>query len=273
MIEIINDDCLNAMEDIESESIDFTVTSPPYYNAREYAQYQSYQHYLDFLKDVFLEVKRITKNGRFIAVNLSNVIVQFDEKRSKPSTRFAIPYHFVNVMESIGWTFVDDIIWQKPDGSAINRIANFHQIRKPMTYKPNIVTEFILIFQKPMNGTTISKILSEKSNEITEQSLINGEYERTNVWYFNPETALAKHHSAPFPEKLSDLCIQYYSFVGDTVFDPFLGSGTSGVSAVKNNRNFIGIERDKDYHAFAKQRIEKTELHTDTVNSFDSLFN
>lgn len=248
---IIKKDCLLGIKEIEPETIHLTWTSPPYYNAKSYSQWETYENYLDFLKNVFTEVFRVTKEGRMCVVNLSPVIVP-RINRSSESKRIPIPFHFFSIMETIGWKYLDDIIWVKPEGSSINRNGGFFQHRKPVAYKPNLVSEIIFVFQKPSNFL-IDKIVRSYEGDILEESLVKNEYERSNVWYINPETK--SKHLAPYPEKLSDNIIQYYSFVGDTILDPFLGSGTTLLSCEKFNRNGIGFDIHDEYIKMSEDRI------------------
>ena len=148
MNQILLGDCSKILKTLGDESVHLTCTSPPYYNARAYSIWPTYEEYLQFLRDVFTEVLRVTKAGRMCAVNLSPVI-EARKSRSHESKRLAIPFHFFSLMEQMGWKYIDDIVWLKPEGAAINRNGGFYQHRKPVAYKPNIVTETIFIFQKP----------------------------------------------------------------------------------------------------------------------------
>ena len=254
-LEIINEDCLIGLRNINEVCVDLTWTSPPYYNAKSYSEWETYQDYLDFLENVFSEIYRITKDGRMCVVNLSPVIVQ-RESRAHESKRLAIPFHFFSIMEKIGWKYIDDIVWVKPEGAAINRNGGFFQHRKPVAYKPNLVSETILVFQKPANFL-IDKIVRSYKDEVLKKSLVLEEYERSNVWLINPETK--SKHLAPYPEKLSDNIIKYYSFYGDLVLDPFLGSGTTLVSCKKYGRNGIGFEIHEEYVNMSKNRLDNVK--------------
>ena len=251
-IEIINEDCLIGLKKINEVCVDLTWTSPPYYNAKSYSKWNTYQDYLDFLENVFSEIYRITKEGRMCVVNLSPVIVQ-RKSRAHESKRLAIPFHFFSIMEKMGWKYIDDIVWVKPEGAAINRNGGFFQHRKPVAYKPNLVSETILVFQKPAKFL-IDKIVRSYKDEVLEKSLVLEEYERSNVWLINPETK--SKHLAPNPEKLSDNIIKYYSFYGDLILDPFLGSGTTLVSCKKYGRNGIGFEIHEEYVDMTKTRLD-----------------
>jgi DNA modification methylase len=237
------EDCLNGIKKIEDNTIHLIVTSPPYYNAKEYSHWQTYEEYLTWLKKVFQEGYRVLKNGRMCCVNIS-VIIEPRTNRNTESKRIALPFHFVNLMEEIGFKFIEDIVWVKPEGSAKNRNGRFSLDRQPVQYKPNIVNEYIFVFQKPMKGL-IDKIVRGYSGETKELSLIEDGYDRTNIWYMNPKTK--SNHPAPYPEELSDKCIKYYSYVSDIVLDPFMGSGTTSKSANKSKRNWIGFEIHQEY--------------------------
>ena len=250
---IIHDDALNYLTEMDGDSIHLTCTSPPYYNAKAYATWPNYDKYLQFLEDIFREVHRVTVQGRICAVNLSPVI-QARESRAHESKRLAIPFHFFSIMERLGWQYIDDIIWLKPEGSAVNRNGGFFQHRKPVAYKPNLVTETILIFKKPA-PFLIDKTVRSCLPEILEKSLVPDGYERSNVWCFNPETT--SKHLAPYPQELSDKIVQYYSFVNDLVLDPFMGSGTTAISCLDYNRRYIGIEIHEEYVKMANDRIKR----------------
>lgn len=244
-------DCSEVLKTFASESVHLTCTSPPYYNAREYSIWPTYDEYLQFLHNVFVEVLRVTKPGRMCAVNLSPVI-EARESRAHESKRLAIPFHFFSLMEKIGWKYIDDIVWVKPEGAAINRNGGFYQHRKPVAYKPNVVSETIFIFQKPANFL-IDTVVRSYDGDILEQSLVKGEYERSNVWKINPETA--SKHLAPYPKELSDKIVKYYSYVGDVVLDPFMGSGTTAISCIDLKRQYLGVEIHEEYVNMIKNRI------------------
>lgn len=233
--------------------VHLTVTSPPYFNVKDYVNYSSYEEYLATLKRIFSLVMDATHPGRMCCVNLSNILVP-RESRSKESKRIPLVFHFVPLMESIGWKFIEDIQWVKPEGAVKNRNGGFFQHRQPLAYKPNTVNEYILVFQKPCT-TLIDQIVRGYPAQTAEESKV-GEYERTNVWRINPETR--SKHPAPYPEELVDRLVRYYSYVGDIVLDPFMGSGTTAVVAKRLNRSFTGCELHEEYIQMANARIAKT---------------
>lgn len=251
MNQILLGDCQDILKTLGSESVHLTCTSPPYFNARDYSTWATYEDYLQFLHNVFVEVLRVTVPGRMCAVNLSPVI-EPRQSRAHESKRLAIPFHFFSLMEQMGWKYIDDIVWLKPEGAAVNRNGGFYQHRKPVAYKPNIVTETIFIFQKPA-PFLIDKVVRSYDGETLEQSLVKDSYERSNVWKIHPETA--SKHLAPYPKELSDKIVKYYSYVNDVVLDPFMGSGTTAVSCIDLNRKYVGIELHQEYIDMAEKRI------------------
>lgn len=248
---VIMGDTLQAMAEMPDECIDLTFTSPPYYNARDYSLYQSYQEYMSFLREVFESVHRITKEGRFLVVNSSPVIVP-RISRAHSSKRYPIPFDLHAILVSMGWEFIDDIIWLKPEASVKNRVGGFMQHRKPLGYKPNTVTEMIMVYRKKTTKL-IDWNMKQYDKSVVEQSLVSKDFETTNVWKIDP--TYSKKHSAVFPIGLCDRVISYYSFVGDLVFDPFAGSGTVGVSALANKRNFLLTELDDQYSSRLLENI------------------
>ena len=162
----VKGDVIEILKTITGESFHLTFTSPPYYNARDYSFYSSYQEYLDFLRQVFKETHRLTKNGRFLIVNTSPVIVP-RISRSHSSKRYPIPFDIHCFLRQDGWEFVDDIVWQKPEYCVKNRIGGFQQHRKPLAYKPNSVTEYLMVYRKKSNDLIDWNIMEEDVNLTT----------------------------------------------------------------------------------------------------------
>ena len=221
---LIQGDVREVLKYVPDESVHLTFTSPPYYNARDYTIYKSYKEYLQFLVDIFKEVHRITKEGRFFVLNTSPVIIP-RMSRSHSSTRYLIPFDIHPLLTEIGWEFIEDIIWVKPGPSAKNRNGGFFQHRKPLGYKANSVSEYVIVYRKKTDKL-IDWNMKQYPNEIVNQSKVMEDYEKTNVWEVAP--ANDKVHPAIFPKELVARVIQFYSFKRDLVFDPFAGIGTVG---------------------------------------------
>ena len=240
---IIQGDVQKILKNVSAESIHLTFTSPPYYNARDYSTYKSYSEYLDFLEKIFKEVHRITKEGRFFVLNTSPVIIP-RVGRNYSSKRYPIPYDIHPLLVKMGWEFIDDIVWIKPEASVKNRNAGFLQHRKPLAYKPNPCSESVMVYRKKTDKL-IDWNIKQYDKKTVEQSKILGKYETSNLWKIDP--TFDKVHSAVFPLKLCKRVIQFYSFKGDLVFDPFAGSGTVGKAAMQLKRYFFLTEKKEEY--------------------------
>lgn len=182
---VVNADVLEVLKNVPEESIHLTFTSPPYYNARDYSIYPSYEVYLRFLEEVFQETYRVTKEGRFLIVNTSPVIIP-RISRTHSSKRYPIPFDIHYFLVKMGWEFIDDIIWQKPEYSVKNRVGGFQQHRKPLAYKPNTITEYLMVYRK-QTEKLIDWNIRQYSQEIVEQSKVGGDFETTNVWQISPK--------------------------------------------------------------------------------------
>ena len=246
---IVCGDCIAVMEQLPDECIDLFVTSPPYYNARSYSVFSSISEYMEFLRRVFSQCYRALRPSRMCVVNISSVIIA-RVSRQHQSYRIPLPFYLVPMMEEIGYEFLEDIIWVKPEGSVPNRNGGFAVHRKPVAYKPNLVTEYILVFKKPA-AYLIDAVLRD-------DSLVPDGYERTNVWYMN--VAHDTVHPAPFPLALAHKVILYYSYRDELVCDPFVGSGTTAVACAELGRRYIGIESNEEYCAAARVKLKQLML-------------
>jgi len=264
---IVNADVLKALKYVPDESVHLTFTSPPYYNARDYSIYPSYQAYLEFLEKVFIETHRITKEGRFLIVNTSPIIIP-RISRQHSSKRYPIPFDLHPYLMKNGWEFIDDIIWLKPEASVKNRIGGFMQHRKPLGYKPNSVTEYLMVYRKSTEKLLDWNIRSYDYETIKKSKVTDG-YETSNVWKIDP--SFDKVHSAIFPIELCKRVIQYYSYKGDLIFDPFGGSGTVGKVAKMLNRLFFLTEQERKYFEYMQYRMEPQGLFNEQKTSFLNL--
>ncbi|MCX7880694.1 MAG: DNA methyltransferase [Ignavibacteria bacterium] len=250
---VVYGDVQEVLRYVPNESVHLTFTSPPYYNARDYSIYQSYDEYLEFLESVFKEVHRVTKEGRFFVLNTSPIIIP-RLSRQHSSKRYPIPYDIHPFLIKMGWEFIDDIVWVKPEASVKNRNAGFYQHRKPLAYKPNAVTEMLMVYRKKTDKL-IDWNIKQYSWEIVKKSRVLGDYETTNVWYIEP--TFDKVHTAVFPLELCNRVIKFYSFVGDLVFDPFAGSGTLGRAAINLERHFFLVEKEEKFIDRIREELGK----------------
>jgi len=255
---VVEGDTREVMRLLPDGCIHLTFTSPPYYNARDYSIYKSYQRYLDFLGEVFAEVHRITKEGRFLLINTSPVIVaRFSRKHA--SKRYPIPFDLHGIVSDLGWEFIDDIVWAKPEVTVKNRNGGFQQHRKPLGYKPNMVTEYVMVYRK-QTTRLIDWNMRQYPKSVADASKVRGQFETTNLWHIDPMSD--KVHSAVFPHELCDRVVKYYSFAGDLLFDPFAGSGTLGRVAMRLQRNFFLAELEPRYIERMKETLKADVFQT-----------
>ncbi|MBP6663977.1 MAG: hypothetical protein KA168_01675, partial [Chitinophagales bacterium] len=247
---VVNADVLDVLKLIPDESIHLTFTSPPYYNARDYSIYPSYKAYLEFLEKVFIGIHRVTKEGRFLVINTSPIIIP-RVSRSHSSKRYPIPFDLHPYLVENGWEFIDDIVWLKPETSVKNRIGGFMQHRKPLGYKPNAVTEYLMVYRKQTDKLLDWNMRSYDYQTVKNSKVADG-YETNNVWRIDP--CFDKTHSAVFPVELCKRVIRYYSYEGDLVFDPFGGSGTVGKTAKSLDRLFFLTEKEPIYFEYMKSK-------------------
>lgn len=270
------------LKEMPNECIDLVFTSPPYYNAKpEYAEYLSYEDYLLKMQKIIHECARVLNEGRFFVINVSPVLLR-RASRNEASKRIAVPFDFHRLFIEEGFEFVDDIIWEKPEGAgwATGRGRRFAADRNPMQYKPVPVTEYVLVYRKKTDKLIDWLIRKHPNQEDVLQSKIEDGYDVTNIWKITP--AHCKEHPAVFPMELAEKVIQYYSFKNDIVLDPFGGTGTTMRAAIKLQRRFAMLEREPKYVELMKKTIQsipsETPLDINWVNiqvkseEFNNLF-
>ena len=242
------------MEEVEDNSVDLVVTSPPYWHIKDYGVEgqvgygQSLHEYLKDLYRVWKECYRVIKPGRRFCLNIGD---QF--ARSIIYGRYKIiPLHaeFIAQCEDIGFDYMGAIIWQKKTTMNTTGGAN---VMGSYPYPPNgmveIDYEYILIFKKPGKSKKIPK-------EIKKQSMLTKDEWKEYFyghWYFGGARQI--EHEAMFPDELPKRCIKMFTFVGDTVLDPFLGSGTTVKAAMELNRNAIGYEINENFLNVIKEKL------------------
>lgn len=240
-------DCEEILQELPAESVDLVFTSPPYYNARpEYADYLTYDEYLLKLRKVIHRTHRVLSEGRFFVINVAPVLIR-RTSRGKASRRIAVPFDVHQLFIQEGFDFMEDIIWEKPEGAgwATGRGRRFAADRNPLQYKTVPVTEYILVYRKRTPKLLDWNIRAHPDQELVAHSRIDDDYERTNIWRIQP--SYDKRHPAVFPLELAEKVIKYYSFKNDVVLDPFAGIGTVGKAAVRLGRRFVLIERNPTY--------------------------
>ena len=142
---LLEGDNLTTLRKIDKESVQLIFTSPPYYNARIYSDYTSYNVYLDSMYLTLKECYRTLEPGRFIIINVSPVITK-RPGREFESIRYPIHFDFHQLLVNAGFYFIDEIQWIKPESSVKNRNGGYQQTKMPLSYKPNCITESIMGF-------------------------------------------------------------------------------------------------------------------------------
>ncbi|MFH1371234.1 MAG: site-specific DNA-methyltransferase [Planctomycetota bacterium] len=254
---IILGDSERALLELPAGSVGLIFTSPPYYNARpEYTDYLSYEEYLLKLKKIIQNSHHVLSEGRFFVMNISPVLVR-RANRNEASKRIAVPFDVHPLFVNEGFDFIDDIIWEKPEGAgwATGRGRRFAADRNPLQYKTVPVTEYILVYRKRTEKLIDWNIRAHPEPGLVKESKIGEGYETTNIWRIKP--AYDKRHPAIFPPELAEKVVSYYSFKNDVVLDPFAGIGTTAIAAIKLKRRFVMIEENPEYVGYMKDDIKK----------------
>lgn len=253
------------LKQLPEKSIDMIFTSPPYYNARkQYSEFDTYEDYLALIRKVVRECNRVLIDGKFFIINSSHVLVP-RASRNESSSRIAVPFDIHQIFMEEGFEFVDDIIWEKPEGAgwASGRGRRFSADRNPMQYKAVPVTEYVMVYRKKPAIIVDHFIRNHPNQNIIQESKITDGYEKTNIWYISP--ARDKRHPAIFPKELAEKVIRYYSFKNDVILDPFGGIGTTAKAAAELKRRFVLIDCSEEY-------IESAKIDLDNLNSLINPF-
>ena len=243
----IDDDVLDTVQCIDSrdmsllpdESVHLMVTSPPYNVGKDYDEDLALDEYRGLLKAVFREVHRKLVVGGRACVNVANI-----------GRRPYIPLHsyIITDMQEIGFLMRGEIIWQKAASAGASTAWGSWLSATNPTLRD--VHEYILVF---------SKGSMRREGKDRESTIARDEFlaYTKSVWSFPTESAKRVGHPAPFPEELPYRLIQLYTFEGDVVLDPFCGSGTTCIAALKTGRHYVGFDINEDYVKLARERINE----------------
>jgi site-specific DNA-methyltransferase (adenine-specific) len=239
---IINGSCAG-MKEIPDNSLHLMITSPPYNASKDYDDDLSLQEYLDLLKGAFAETHRVLVNGGRACVNVANL-------GRKPY--IPLSDYVSKMMIDIGFAMRGEIIWNKAaSASPSTAWGSWQSAANPILRD---IHEYILIFSKGSYRRERTKEeLPEKHNTITKEQFMEW---TKSIWTMNAESARRIGHPAPFPEELPNRLIQLYSFTNDIILDPFMGSGTTAVAAVKAKRHYVGYDINEAYIQLANKRIK-----------------
>ncbi|MCC6727224.1 MAG: site-specific DNA-methyltransferase [Saprospiraceae bacterium] len=235
------------MTEIPDGSVHLMITSPPYNASKDYDEDLSLLEYLEFLRQVFTETYRVLVPGGRACVNLANL----GRKPYIPLTS-----HIVLLMQEIGFLMRGEIIWDKGASSTSSTAwGSWQSASNPILRD---VHEYILVFSKgDYKRHLTKKEKSVKKNTISRDEFLD--WTKT-IWQMSAESAKRIGHPAPFPLELPHRLMQLYSFETDVVLDPFMGSGTTAVAALRSGRKFIGYEIVEEYAELAKKRIAAVQI-------------
>lgn len=253
------------MPHVQDESVALTITSPPYWNAIDYDRhakdpeqsyrtrlyksgFDDYESYLSWVSGILSEVLQKTMPGGFLGVVAGTVLLD--------GTMYPVPFDLVPALTRHGWLFHQDIVWHKVTGG-VKRAGVFIQYPYPGYYYPNIMNEYILLFRKP--GKPIYRTAAAEAKEAVRYE-IGAVFTRevaNNVWHIAPVPPGVLEHPCPFPEEIPYRLVQLYSYPGDTVLDPFLGSGQTSKVAWALGRSTVGYDTVDAYVRYAFQRLDE----------------
>jgi len=225
------------MHQLPDNSIHLMVTSPPYNVGKEYDENLSLKEYRSLLHDVLKETHRVLVSGGRACINVANL-------GRKPY----LPLHtyIIEEMHAIGFLMRGEIIWDKSASAGTSTAwGSWRSASNPILRD---VHEYILIFSKE----NFQREKSKKKDTISKDEFL--EYTKS-IWRFPAESAKKVHHPAPFPSELPSRLIKLYTFQGDIVLDPFVGSGSTCLAAIRAGRDFVGYDRSKEYVSTARRRI------------------
>ena len=232
-----------SMDEIPDNSVHLMITSPPYNVGKEYDSDLALDEYLDLLTRVFGQTYRKLVTGGRACINIANI-------GRKPY----IPLHamVIEIMLDLGYLMRGEVIWDK-SASAGGSCAwgSWMSASNPVLRDFH---EYILIFSKESYSKDKKQ---EKRDTIEHDEFIQW---TKSIWTFPAVNAKKIGHPAPFPVELPHRLIKLYSYEGDVVLDPFVGSGTTCLAAIQNNRKYIGYDIKKEYIELAEKRISNQKF-------------
>lgn len=226
------------MDEIPDCSIHLMVTSPPYNVTKEYDENLNLDEYRELLKKVFEETHRKLVTGGRACINIANL-------GRKPY----IPLHsyVIQDMLEIGFFMRGEIIWNK--GSSASPSTAWGSWLSAANPTLRDIHEYILVFSKE----SFKRKKGNRRNTIAKQDFLEW---TKSVWTFPAESAKKLGHPAPFPVELPHRLIQLYTFENEVVLDPFCGSGSTFIAAIKSKRHYIGYDTKDEYVHLSQKRVE-----------------
>lgn len=308
-VKIIWGDCLDALKSMNSESVHLMVTSPPYYNARDYSQWRNITDYLDCMGSIIKESYRVIDNHRAFVFNVGDITGNdnLSTGSSWGSRRIPLGAYFIDIFEKAGFKFIDDYIWDK--GQVESQRHKNGDTPHPLYQYPMNCYEHIMVFYKHRDDLTLypcpvcgclkvngnahsgvgirswecknlqcferskgnrgkrfslrSIVMDELKSNVIEEDFVKKW--RRDIIKINPTIKINSKgentlgHTAPFPPAIPEFAIKMLSGKGEIVLDPFAGSFTSAIEAVKLARVGVGVELNKSM--FKKSIISNIKKH------------
>jgi DNA modification methylase len=230
------------MKELPDRSAHLMVTSPPYNATKDYDADLTLEEYLRLLSAVLTETYRVLVEGGRACINIANL-------GRKPY--IPLSDHVSRIMGEIGFRMRGEIIWNKGAGAGVSMAWGSWQAATNPVLRD--VHEYIMVFSK---GPFKRQQPDGRENTITRDQFMEW---TKSVWTMSPESATKVGHPAPFPVELPYRLIQLYTFKGDVVLDPFIGSGTTAIAALQSGRSYVGYEIDPAYVRLARERIAANE--------------
>jgi len=230
------------MTAIPDNSIALAFTSPPYNVGKEYDEDISLESYLELITAVGKETYRVLRPGGRYVINIANL----GRKPYIPLTSLFWEIHL-----RLGFLSLGEIIWQKAKGA--NGSCAWGSWMSAKAPRQRDIHEYLLILSKQAYARPDSG-----QSDISRDEFMSG---TLSVWQIPPESAKRVGHPAPFPLELASRVIRLFSYTGDVILDPFVGSGTTCVAAKKCGRNFVGYDISKEYCEISELRLARPELN------------
>lgn len=246
------------MKEIEDGSVNLVITSPPYgklknYDTDEQIGYGSnYKEYMEELNKVWEECVRVLGSDGKLAINIMPLFESGDATKFKRRVTRLVIDDIISYVEGTGDMFLLSLfIWDK---RKVTRFSSFGSYPYPTNLFSTYPYEWIVVFCKGGKRKKVDKEIKEKS-KITHKEW--AEWAINSFWEMQPAKASSEKHPAPFPKELPHRLIKLYSFYGDTVLDPFMGSGTTAEAALELGRNAIGYELNEEYEPLIREKCER----------------